>query len=142
MNLKKIVLASLAGGIGMWILAGIWHELILANFYENATQATHEGTGIILVAYLVLGALMAYLYPLGYKGGRPVIEGLRFGMVIGLLWVFPHELAMAGAHGEPLSYVFKNAGWHMVEQGIGGIIIGLLYGWAPITKSVGTALKT
>ena len=71
---------------------------------------------------------MAYVYPLGYKGKKPVWEGLRFGMIMGVLWVFPHELAMAGAHGDSLAYVFKNAAWHLVEQGVGGIVIGLVYG--------------
>lgn len=134
MNLHRLLLATLAGGLAMWALAGIWHTLILARFYEAEAGATHEGTGIILVAYLVLGVLMAYLYPRGYKGGPPALEGLRFGVVIGLLWVFPHELAMAGAHGAPLPYVFQNAAVHMVEQGLGGILIGLVYGRDPALR--------
>ncbi len=61
------------------------------------------------------------------------LQGSRRGRhhrpeVIGLLWVFPHGLAMAGAHGDSISYVFKNAAWHVVEQGVGGIVIGLVYG--------------
>ena len=128
MNIKKLVLATLAGGVTMWLLAGLWHTLLMAKFYAGETDATHEGTGIIFLAYMVLSILMTYIYALGYKGGRPIVEGLRFGVVIGLLWVFPHGLAMAGAHGNSISYVFKNAAWHIVEQGIGGIIIGLVYG--------------
>ena len=112
----------------MWIIAGLWHKLIMVKFYAIETHATHEGTGTILLAYLTLGVLMAYIYPLGYRGGRPAVEGLRFGVVIGLLWVFPHELIIAGAHGDSISYVFRNAAWHMIEQGVGGIIIGLVYG--------------
>ena len=131
MNIKKLIQSTLTGGVGMWVLSGLWHNLILANFYMSETEATHEGIGILLVAYLVLSLIMAYIYPLGYKGGRPVIEGLRFGIVIGLLWVFPHDLAMAGAHGESISYVFKNAAWHLFEQGFGGIIVGLVYGRNP-----------
>lgn len=127
MNIKKFILATLAGSVAMWLLAGLWHELIMANFYSSETHATHEGTVIIFLAYLVLGVLMAYVYPLGYKGGRPALEGLRFGIVIGLVWVFPHGLAMAGAHGDSLLYVFKNAAWHIIEQGVGGIIIALVY---------------
>lgn len=128
MNIKKFTLATLAGGAAMWALAGLYHKLLMAKFYTGETGATHEGTGIIFLAYMVLSVLMAYIYPLGYKGRRPAVEGLRFGMLIGLLWVFPHELAMAGAHGNSISYVFKNAVWHMIEQGFGGIIIGLVYG--------------
>ncbi len=127
MDIKKLSLAALGGGIGMWLLAGLWHEVIMAAFYSAETAAAHEGTGIIFIAYLVLGLLMAYMYPLGYKGGKPWIEGMRFGILVGILWVFPHELVMAGAHSGPLPYVFKNAAWHMVEQGVGGIIVGLIY---------------
>lgn len=112
----------------MWLLAGAWHELLAAKFYTSEADATHEGIGIIFIAYMILALLMAYLYPLGYKGGRPTVEGLRFGVLMGLLWVFPHELAMAGAHGDSIPYVFKNAAWHMIEQGAGGIVIGVVYG--------------
>ena len=127
MNIKKLTLAAMAGGITMWLLAGLWHKLIAIKFYAGETGATHEGTGIIFIAYIVLALLMAYIYPLVYKGKHAQIEGLKFGILIGILWVFPHELAMAGSHGESISYVFKNAIWHMVEQGVGGIIIALVY---------------
>ena len=125
--MKKLTLATLLSGFGMWVVAGIWHNLIMANLYKEV-HATHEGIGILLIAYFILALLMGYIYPLGYKGKNPVIEGLRFGIIIGLLWVMPHGLAMAGAHGESIIYVIKNSIWHMVEQGIGGIIIGLVYG--------------
>ncbi len=127
MNIMALTLASLAGGISMWLLAGLWHKVIMAQFYARETHASHEGTAIILLAYLILAALMTYIYSLGFHGGRPVMEGLRYGVVLGLLWVFPHELAMAGAHGTSIAYVFKNALWHIVEQGIGGIVIALAY---------------
>ncbi|HXV97619.1 MAG TPA: hypothetical protein VEC93_04285 [Anaerolineae bacterium] len=78
MNIKKLTLATVVGGFGMWVLSGLWHNLIVPAFYSQ-TGASHEGIGILLVAYLVLSLLllMAYMYPLGYQGGRPIIEGLR-----------------------------------------------------------------
>ena len=134
MNIKKFALAALTGSITMWLLAGLWHKVIMAQFYTEETHASHEGTIVIFIAYVVLSILMAYIYQVGYKGGRPAMEGLRFGVIIGLLWVFPHELAMAGVHGESILYVLKNAAWHMVEQGVGGIVIGLVYGRGQKTK--------
>jgi uncharacterized membrane protein YvlD (DUF360 family) len=121
MNIKHLVIAALASGIAMWILAGLWHKLLAVAFYARETHANHEGIGIIFLAYLILALLMAYLFPINSMATQPVMTGLTFGIVIGLLWVFPHELAMAGAHGKSLVYVFKNAAWHVVEQGIGGI---------------------
>ena len=125
-NQAKQIQAVFTGGLGMWIVAGLWHNLIMANLYKDV-QAAHEGIGLLLVAYLILAVFMAYLYPLIYKGEKPVLEGLKFGMLIGLLWVFPHDLALAGAHNTSIIYVIKNSVWHMVEQGIGGIIIALVY---------------
>ena len=127
MKIKKSVLAILTGGTIMWIAAGVWHNLIMANFYRDV-HAEHESIGLLLAAYFILALFMAYLYPLFNKVEDRVFNGLLFGSIIGLLWVFPHELAMAGAHGSSVLYVFKNAAWHIVEQGIGGIVIALVLG--------------
>ena len=126
MNIKRIVILTVAVGLGMAFFSGIWHNLILASFYGK-TGAEHEGIAVLFIAYFILAFLMSYLYPRFYKGGKPVIEGMKFGALIGILWVFPHELAMVGAHGEPLEYVFKNGALHIFEQGFGGIILGYLH---------------
>ena len=126
----RIALGALVGAIAMWLLAGLWHTVVARKLYEGGTHAhgSHEGIGVIFLGYLVLGSLMAYLYSLVHAGGPPVVSGLRFGVLMGLLWVFPHELTMVGAHGKPLPYVLKNAAWHVIEQGVGGIVIGLVMG--------------
>ncbi len=141
MNLKKFTPAALAGSVAMWLLAWLWHMLLVPGFYAaNDEAAHHDGLGLIVLAYLLLGALMAYMYPIGYKGGRPVLEGLRFGLLIGLLWVLPHALVRAGAHGgDSISYVLINSAWHLIEQGAGGVIIGLIYGRSPAAAPVSGA---
>jgi hypothetical protein len=125
-DVKKFILAVLITGFLMWVVAGIWHNLIMPSLYEEV-HATHEGIEIMLVAYFILAGFMAYLYPRLYDGKKPVRDGLKFGIIIGLLWVFPHELAMVGAHSESILYVIRNAIWHMVEQGIGGIVLALVF---------------
>ena len=126
MDLKKLVISTLVSGLGMWAVAGIWHNLIMASLYES-THAEHEGILILLFAYFVLSFLMTYLFTLIYKGEKPIKVGIKIGVIVGILWVFPHGLAMAGAHDDSVLYVFKNSAWHIVEQGIGGLIIGLIY---------------
>ena len=132
---KKLLLSTLACGIAMWILAGLWHTILAVHFYKSETNAEHEGLEIIFLAYLILGFLMSYLYQHGYKKKNSVVKGLIFGGIIGVLWVFPHELAMAGAHGESITYVIKNTIWHIIEQGFGGIIISLVYKY-PSKKAI------
>jgi len=31
----------------MRLLAGLWHEVVMAQFYREQAAASHEGTGII-----------------------------------------------------------------------------------------------
>jgi len=66
MNSRKLIIATLAGSISMWLLAGLWHEIIMEQFYKTETDATHQGTGIIFLAYVILGLLMAYIFPFGF----------------------------------------------------------------------------
>ena len=127
MNFKKLFIATLTGGLAMWIIGGLWHNLVLPSFNKNI-QAHHDGIGITLIAYFILAILMVYIYSLIYKGNNSIIEGFKLGVIIGIVWVFPHGLAMAGTHDTSIIYEIKNTLYHMFEQGIGGIIIGLIYG--------------
>jgi len=126
-NPKRIILSVLLCGFGMWVVAGLWHNLILPSLYED-THATHEGIFLMLVSYFVLAGFMVYLYPYLFKGDKRIMRGLKLGVFIGILWIFPYTFTMAGAHETSIVYVFKNTVWHMVEQGIGGVIVGLVYG--------------
>lgn len=123
----RLIIATLASGLGMWILAGLWHNLILPLLNENI-HPHHEGIGVMLAAYLILALIMSYLYSIIFKGKKAYLEGLKLGIIVGILWVFPHGLAMAGIHGTSIFYEIKNTLWHVFEQGTGGIIIALIYG--------------
>lgn len=67
MRIKNLTLLTLGGGVTMWLLAGLWHKVIMVQFYIDKTDATREGTGIILLAYFILAALMAWLYPVSTR---------------------------------------------------------------------------
>lgn len=133
MNTKKFILASLAGGIVTFLLGGLWHAIILADFYETHSAAlARPEPNMIMVALgsLVIAVLMAYTYPIGYKGGSAVKEGFRFGALIGLIWVLPVSLIFSGVWNYPLVAVIVDSAWHIVEQGVVGIVIALIYGTA------------
>src|SRR5512138_1258558 len=125
-----IAVTTLLGGFGMWILAGLWHNLIMPVLDPTIT-AHHDGLFLMLISYFLLSFLMAILYLQRSRIQRnKVLDGIVFGAIIGVLWVFPHGLAMAGAHSTSIAYEIKNTCWHLVEQGIGGIMIStMLYGF-------------
>lgn len=118
----KLFLATAAGGFGMWVVGGLWHNLLLP-IINDQVMAHHDGLGIGLIAYLILAFLLTYLYLQSYKKRNTLFEGARIGIVVGILWVFPHGLMMAGIHDTSIIYEIKNTLYHMIEQGIGGIIV-------------------
>ncbi|MHC5037046.1 MAG: hypothetical protein ACYTHM_07010 [Planctomycetota bacterium] len=130
----KTGLAVFVGGLTMWLLAGLWHLVIVPEFYAKGIHASHhEGGVLILVAYVLLAILMAgvyrsYIHRGEYRIGKSALEGLKLGLLMGLLWVTPHALVRAGAHGGSLPYILVNGLWHLVEQGTGGVIMGLVFG--------------
>ena len=131
MNGRKFLLGALAAFVVGFLLSGLWHVLLMADFYEsNAFGAMREPPlfWAIGLGYLVVGLIMAYMYPKGYAGGSPIAEGLKFGAIIGLLWWFPTNLVLYGAFDGPFSIVLVDGAWHLVEEGLAGIALGLVYG--------------
>jgi hypothetical protein len=116
----------------MCLLAGLWHMLIMDGFYmehSSAIALAEPRMQFIILGYLILGLLMAYIYPKGYGGGGSVSEGLRFGAILGLLWVLPHGVVLHGVEfGAAGLLILVDAVWHMVEEGAGGIVMALIYG--------------
>ena len=106
MNVKKFVLAWVVAFVVTFLLAVLWHLFLLADFYEVQSQALareEPNMAVIIVGYLILGFLMALVYPIGYKGGSPVKEGFRFGALIGLIWILPWSVIIHGLWNYPLA---------------------------------------
>ncbi len=130
MSLKKFLLATLASAIAMMILAGLWHRIIMVDFYnENSTIVRVEPLiHFIALGQLVLAMLMAYVYPRGASHDSPVSGVMRFGAVMGIIYVLPHGLVLHGVQGDSTAaLVLVDAIWHVVEQGAGGVAIALVY---------------
>jgi len=131
MNVKKFVLAWVAAVVVTFLLGVLWHLFLLADFYEVQHQALareEPNMPVIIVGHLILGFLMALVYPIGYKGGSPVKEGFRFGGLIGLIFVLPASVILHGVWNLPLTAVIVDSAWHVVEEGGGGIALALVYG--------------
>jgi len=82
----------------------------------------------VALAYLIVAAIMAYMYPKGFEGGSPVMEGLKFGAMIGLVWWGASQLVLYGAVEGPFSLVLVDGGWHLVEEGLAGIALAMVHG--------------
>ncbi len=121
-NYFKLIVASFISGFGMWVVGGLYHNLIMPAVNKNM-HPHHEGLGITLIAYIVLGLLMSYFYLNSKDKKDSILKGIKIGTIIGVLWVFPHGLTMAAVHESSISNQIANTIYHIIEQGIGGILI-------------------
>lgn len=118
----QMSISSVLSGFIMWVVGGLYHNLILPAVDEQI-HPHHEGLGITLVAYMLLGFLMSYFYQNSKDPENTILKGIKIGVIIGILWVFPHGLTMAAVHESSISYQITNTIYHIIEQGIGGITI-------------------
>src|SRR3989339_352060 len=75
MNTKKLLLAWLATFVVTFVLAGLWHVVLLGDFYRTndvALARAEQNMLFVALGQLILAFLMAFAYPIGYKGGSAV----------------------------------------------------------------------
>lgn len=132
MDAKKLVLSTVGAFIAMFALAYLWHVMVMAGFYDEQfgnTARAEPQFAFIMLAYFVLAILMAYIYPIGYQGGSAVSEGLKFGILVGLVAALPSNLVTYGASNIPsVTGPLVDSIWHVVEQGVGGVVIAFMSG--------------
>ena len=135
MKIPKSLLIALGVALSIFTTNSLWYAVIMRGFYENSqgswmqVSREHPSILVILLGIYVLSVLMTVLYPNVHMGiKQPVLANLAFGMLVGLIYVFPSSLYYYGttnflAFGPMAMDVF----WHMVEEGIAGIVLGALY---------------
>jgi len=73
--------------------------------------------------------VLAYLYPALYKGGGPVREGLKFGLLIGVLMASIAVFAEAGKHNVSSlgTWLAFESAYYLLQFGLTGMIIGAIH---------------
>lgn len=133
MNMNKFLLSVVAGFVGNVVAYVVLEELIFKGYMERTIyQPTGASTEVALymplIAVLLMVIIMAYLYPKGYEGGPPVVEGLRFGILLGLFAGIPFgiffDLMFPIGFGPALVLILV----FTLEIATAGLLIGLVYG--------------
>jgi hypothetical protein len=131
MNFARVAAAAVVAWIVYLGVSFSVNSLLLADLYAQHAQVFRPqpemnlvfGFGATFIGFFVF----AYAYAKGYEGGTGAVEGLRYGVVVGLLlacfavaWnyvVLPVSGALAAA-------------WMVdtiVEMAIYGVVVGLIY---------------
>ena len=146
MNLARVAIAAVVAWVVYLGISFVVHTTLLNDLYQEhagAMRPEADQNAILPIGFifaLVGFFAFAYTYAKGYEGGRGAQEGLRFGVLVGILiccfrviWdhmVWPVSLQLTAA-------------WmveYIVEFAIYGSLVGAIYKPAPRTARAGVAL--
>ena len=132
MNFGRLVAAALAATVldAAYGLA-VWGQLLNGEFgrYPAIFRPGGDTSGFALMFLGILVGMCcaAFIYAKGYEGGSGAVEGLKFGVVIGLLMAAYISAANYGTMriGKKLAATYLIGGFG--EWLVAGIVIGLVY---------------
>jgi hypothetical protein len=135
MNWMRVVLAPLGAFVAYFAAGGLMFVTMpwMKKEFEKypAVYRSHESIMSVMpagmAAMFVSIAALAVIYAMGYQGGAGVMEGARFGALIGVF-----AMGAFTVH----NFVNLNIGWkltmqqsvaYFVEWVVVGVVIGLIY---------------
>ncbi len=129
---RKFVLAVLAYAIPTMAVAFPWHFVWFKDLYHQLGIYNRESPIIPLglLSMFIQGAVLAYLYPRFYKGGHPILQGIKYGGIMGIYLFSVSTLANA-AKIQVTSiphFLFIQAAFHSIQFTMTGALIGLVFG--------------
>lgn len=146
MNFARVAVAALVAWIVYLGVSFVVHTSLLNDLYQQhlaAMRPEAEQTRILPLGFffaLIGFFAFSYSYAKGYEGGNGTQEGLRFGVLVGILiccfrviWdhmIWPVSLQLT------LAWMVE----YIVEFAIYGSIVGAIYKPAARSARVGVAL--
>ena len=127
--MKKIAFFTAAYFVITMTWAYPWHVVWFHELYQSwgAMTRTHPIMPLGIAAILIQGVVIGYLYPFFFKGGNPIIQGVKFNLIIGLMTYTAMGFATAAKiqiDPVPLFLIY-----HTVFQLIQFTLTGIALGW-------------
>jgi len=93
---RRFTLAFFAYLIITFVFATVWHLVLFKDLYMAAGMRREPLMHLGILSMLIQAFLMAFLYPRLRKAGSPALDGLKFGLLMGLFMGSYGVLAEAG----------------------------------------------
>lgn len=130
MNNGKTWLGGLVVAVIYFLLGGLFYGHLMKDWFavQMPSMAAEPNLALIALACLAYGLLMAYTYPIGYRGGQATKEGMRFGILFALIVNVPSSLFMMAMSqcswpGMMVSWI-----WEIVVGAVLGILLAKILG--------------
>lgn len=128
--MKNYVLLALGYIVPTFILGFLWHLVLFKENYD-ALGVFRDDLSIPLGLFTIIvqGLVLAYLYPLLYRGGPFLREGMRFGVIFGLIFWSIQAVAAAAKHhmNSVPAFLILETGFFLLMFAIVGPVMGFIH---------------
>lgn len=132
MDIKKIIFATISYVVLSMAVAFPWHMIWFHDLYVEMGAVTRAEPIIPLgmLTMVIQGFVLAYLYPFYYRGGNPVLNGIKFTFIAGLLiYTVMGFATVAKMDIEPIStFLLYHTAFQAIQFLITGAALGMIYG--------------
>ncbi len=135
MNVRRFVLGAIAVFGYVFAYEWLFHGVLLQEFYVANSDAWGMRAGVqgdlpwLILGQLIFAVLFAFVFVLGCES-RGVAQGLRYGLLIGVLFVLAN-LVMYAVQPIPGRLLFAWVVGGFVEAACAGVVMALVY--RPVT---------
>jgi hypothetical protein len=130
MNVKRFIGASIAVFFAFEIIDAVVHMVILKKAYEALSSIWRPDMISLLwifhVGSLILAFLFTYIFVKGYEN-KGILEGVRYGIIIGLFANIPYGFYEYAMFPLPLCLCLQWFIYGMIEFIICGMIAAGIY---------------
>jgi len=133
MNLSRVALAAIVAWLAFCVVGYLSHAILMKDLYlahSLIMRPENEANGYLPLAFgvaLVAFFAFAYAYAKGYEGGRGAQEGLRYGVLIGLMLVGFSVVWDYMTYPLSRTFFLTEVVDYIVEYAIYGMIVGTIY---------------
>lgn len=133
MATKQFTMATLAGGVAVFLMGFLLHGLVLADFFAaNGGTATGVMKEAPIMWSLAIGQVVfaGFLVAImGWRGDASVGAGLKTGAIVGLVMGLGIDFTMYGVTNvSNLTATLVDPIIFAIQLGVGGAVIGAVLG--------------
>jgi hypothetical protein len=128
---KRFFISWIAASLVMFALSYVWHGVILTDF-SRLSYSKHLFLFFAALVYLMIGfvsakAIDAKTLEKQFKR-KPVVRGMITGAALGIaFFLVATVVGVSFSTGSKLENMLLDVTWQIIEQTIGGVVVGLAH---------------
>ena len=130
MNKKRFIIASIVIFVAILLLDMLEHGVVLMRAYEETTSLWRENMNTLMwimwLGNIVFSFLFVFIFIKGYEN-KGIMEGIRFGIIIGLLMNVVGIFSQYVIYPLPLLMAVQWFVYGLIRFVIYGILTALIY---------------